>query len=256
MRRWRPLVAELNQTYGLNRSPVPGLVPTVDYSARFAKVVNEGAGTYTFSMFHDDGARVLIDGELVFNAWVDSAGTTEKTFSVQLDGGDHTVVVEYFQAAGGAKLILDYEVVSGCAASGWSATYFAGKELQGAPLAAACVAELNQTYGLNRSPVPGLVPTVDYSARFAKVVNEGAGTYTFSMFHDDGARVLIDGELVFNAWVNYPGRRRRRSVCSWMGAITPSWSSTTRRGWRRLILDYEVIAGCAASEWSATYLRQ
>ncbi|KAA9083798.1 malectin domain-containing carbohydrate-binding protein, partial [Microbacterium radiodurans] len=88
-------------------SPVPG-VPASDYSARFTKTIDEGAGTYTFTFFHDDGVRILIDGESVFSFWGGSDGWTQKTVSVPLAAGPHEVMVEYFQAGGGAKLILDY----------------------------------------------------------------------------------------------------------------------------------------------------
>ncbi|KAA9088938.1 PA14 domain-containing protein, partial [Microbacterium radiodurans] len=179
-------LAELDRTLAGGDSPVPG-VPASDYSARFTKTIDEGAGTYTFTFFHDDGVRILIDGERVFSSWSGSDGWSQKTVSVPLAAGPHEVMVEYFQAGGGAKLILDYEVTPAaeCAASGWSGTYFAGKDLQGEPLATECLAELDRTLAGGDSPVPG-VPASDYSARFTKTIDEGAGTYTFTFFHDDG----------------------------------------------------------------------
>ncbi|WP_354500164.1 malectin domain-containing carbohydrate-binding protein [Mycetocola sp. 2940] len=72
-------------------------------------MLNEGAGTYEFSVFSDDGVRVLVDGVSIIDSWVPQGGTDEHVGSVTLTEGEHVVTVEYFQAYGGAKLVVDYE---------------------------------------------------------------------------------------------------------------------------------------------------
>jgi hypothetical protein len=54
------------------------------------------AGTYTFRINSDDGTKLYIDGELV----VDNDGIhppRDKTGTVELQAGDHELVLEYFQ---------------------------------------------------------------------------------------------------------------------------------------------------------------
>ena len=52
-------------------------------------------------MTGDDGIRVLVDGTQVIDGWFYQPPTTY-TADVPLSGGQHTVVVEYFEHTGGA----------------------------------------------------------------------------------------------------------------------------------------------------------
>lgn len=52
-------------------------------------------------MTGDDGIRVLVDGTEVVNGWFYQAPTTYAA-DVALSGGQHTVIVEYFEHTGGA----------------------------------------------------------------------------------------------------------------------------------------------------------
>jgi mono/diheme cytochrome c family protein len=58
---------------------------------------------YTFTLISDDGSRLLIDGKMV----VDNDGThppMAKKGSIRLSKGVHKVVLDFFQAGGGAEL--------------------------------------------------------------------------------------------------------------------------------------------------------
>ena len=63
---------------------------------------------YQFSTTSDDGSRVFVDGQLVVNAWQDQNLATT-TANKQMTAGDHTVVVEYYENAGGAAMQFDYQ---------------------------------------------------------------------------------------------------------------------------------------------------
>ncbi|MEZ4669841.1 MAG: SH3 domain-containing protein [Anaerolineae bacterium] len=89
-------------------SPSP-LIPTDYFSVRWTSVQTLAAGTYQFTIRADDGVRVFIDGTSYLNAWQPSPGGSS-AFSATLAGGQHTVVVEYFEAAGLAY--LQYEMVN------------------------------------------------------------------------------------------------------------------------------------------------
>ncbi|WP_234998789.1 malectin domain-containing carbohydrate-binding protein [Demequina sp. NBRC 110057] len=111
------------------------------------------------------------------------------------------MVVEYYQAWGKAQLAVDWELVEPetCVASVWSVEYFAGDALEGEPIAAECVAEIDRVVPEGETPVEG-VPEGNYSARFTRTVDADAGEYVFSLVHDDGVRLLVDGEVVFDAY--------------------------------------------------------
>lgn len=66
------------------------------------------AGTYTFYLASDDGSRLFIDNTLVVNH-DGTHGATEKSGSVSLSAGSHSIKVEYFEAGGGQSLLVQME---------------------------------------------------------------------------------------------------------------------------------------------------
>jgi hypothetical protein len=81
-------------------SPDP-TVPPNGFSARWTRTRSYTPGTYRFSVTGDDGIRVLVDGVVVVDGWFYQPPTTYSA-DVPLTEGLHTVVVEYFEWAGGA----------------------------------------------------------------------------------------------------------------------------------------------------------
>ena len=77
--------------------------------ARFAGYVNiPQLGAYRFYTTSDDGSKLWIDGELV----VDNDGLhgmTEQWGVVALEPGLHAIRTDFFEAGGGAGLIVEYE---------------------------------------------------------------------------------------------------------------------------------------------------
>ncbi|WP_159449261.1 PA14 domain-containing protein [Demequina sp. NBRC 110051] len=192
---------EIDRSLAKGQSPIPG-VAAYNYSARFEReLIVDDAGTYVFSLMHDDGARLLVDGEVVFDAFVKSSGDVTKRVAVPLAEGVHTLMVEYFQEYNTAKLVVDWDVLSTgvCSAAEWTGSYFLGAELQGLPIASECLDDLDRSLPAGTSPLAG-VPATYYSARFERELDaELAGTYTFSVLHDDGARLLVDGAVVYES---------------------------------------------------------
>ncbi|MDN3496523.1 malectin domain-containing carbohydrate-binding protein [Planococcus sp. APC 4015] len=190
-------LTELNEEHGSDVSPAAGVSP-VNYSARFVKTIDEGAGNYTFTARADDGVRVLVDGVAVIDRW--SYSTDASVATVSLSSGAHELVVEYYQGWGGAQLSLDYSVsVNTCVASEWSGTFFHNTDLQGAAVATECFDDVDFSHAQSGSPAEG-VRGDNYSARFVKTIDEGAGDYTFTVRADDGVRVFVDGVAVINRW--------------------------------------------------------
>ncbi|GGN75795.1 hypothetical protein GCM10010112_47380 [Actinoplanes lobatus] len=81
-------------------SPDPA-VPADGFSARWTRTATWEAGTYTFTATGDDGIRVRLDGVTVVDGWSDHGPTTFSA-DVGIGAGEHTVVVEYYEAGGGA----------------------------------------------------------------------------------------------------------------------------------------------------------
>lgn len=89
-------------------------IPTENYSVRWTGSVGPlpESGRYHISTKTDDGVRLFIDGQKVIDHW---QGQPSTEFGVDLDlekGSIHTVVMEYFQAGGGADASLKWVLPS------------------------------------------------------------------------------------------------------------------------------------------------
>jgi glucose/arabinose dehydrogenase len=72
-----------------------------DFSARWTRTAEYETGTYRFTATSDDGIRVLFDGVVVIDGWFDHGATTFSV-DVPVSAGQHTIVVEYYEAGGDA----------------------------------------------------------------------------------------------------------------------------------------------------------
>jgi hypothetical protein len=107
----------------------------VDYfSGRWTKIVNFAPGNYEFTIGADDGVRMRVDGNLVYNKWVDKA-YSEETVLVPL-GGSHVIEIEYYERANDARLTMEWSDVPVCANDEpqWFVRYFNGTSLQNSKL--------------------------------------------------------------------------------------------------------------------------
>jgi hypothetical protein len=96
-------VAPLAYDWGTS-SPGPG-VNADNFSVRWRGRFNFAAGTYTFAARADDGVRVFVDGTALIDGWV-LQPPTDYTASRALTAGEHEVVMEYYEATGGAEARL------------------------------------------------------------------------------------------------------------------------------------------------------
>ncbi|MEP7286155.1 MAG: SH3 domain-containing protein [Chloroflexota bacterium] len=95
--------------------PIPGgNFPGTNWSARWYNTINFGGGTYRFRAGADDGIRVAIDNNKVYDAWHDTpAGFAVGTFDLTLGAGNHTIIVDYYQKTGAAGVLFDWTTLSG-----------------------------------------------------------------------------------------------------------------------------------------------
>ena len=92
---------------GLPQPPAPGL-PSENFSVRWSGEVSvDKAGRYELMTNTDDGVRVFLDQKKVIDEWNNHPAKTN-TLKVDLQAGRHPIVVEYFQAGGGAVAQLGF----------------------------------------------------------------------------------------------------------------------------------------------------
>ncbi len=75
--------------------------------ARGTVVIAE-SGTYRLGVLSDDGVRVTLDGEVVFEDWTHHAPRRGEV-ELELSAGEHELLLEYFQIDGATALSLDLE---------------------------------------------------------------------------------------------------------------------------------------------------
>jgi hypothetical protein len=85
-------------------------VPADNFSVRWNGIIGFGnGGTFTFVATTNDGMRVWIDDELVFDKWFDQ-NTTEYRFNKTLSGGLHNVKIEFYAGTGDAVAYFYWQV--------------------------------------------------------------------------------------------------------------------------------------------------
>ena len=90
-----------------------GVGLTEDYAALFSGLFHaHAAGRYQFYLTANDGAALSIDGTLVAETPI-TGTSTAATAEVELEAGDHDLVIEYFQGTGDVGLQLTVGFGSG-----------------------------------------------------------------------------------------------------------------------------------------------
>lgn len=100
----------LNYNWGTG-SPAAG-VPTDNFSARWVGTFGFEGGDYRFNATTDDGIRVYIDGILVLDRWQNGLNNDVNNTFRSLGGGNHQIVVEYYEAHGNAQVRVNWERIS------------------------------------------------------------------------------------------------------------------------------------------------
>jgi subtilisin family serine protease len=78
-----------------------------NFSARWKRTVNLLAGTYRFTVSNiDDGVRLYVRGQRIIDRWFDASGAS--TFDISLPGGDSTIILEYYEGGGSARVNLSW----------------------------------------------------------------------------------------------------------------------------------------------------
>ena len=183
-----------------NTSPSPSM-PIYNFSGHWRGQFNFDAGNYIFHGLADDGVRILVDGQIVIDAWKSQAATAY-TATIPLTAGSHLVEVLYFQAWGGARLAVNWEPVRLCdiPVGQFCAVYYDNRTLTGNPKLMAYEPGINHNWTAS-SPSSNLA-TYNYSGHWQGNFDFAPGTYSFTARADDGVRLWVDGQLLIDGWVS------------------------------------------------------
>ncbi|MCU1391179.1 MAG: autotransporter protein [Ilumatobacteraceae bacterium] len=228
--------AAINFDWG-SGSPAAG-IPVDNFSARWTRTQAFAAGSYIFTMGSDDGSRLYIDGVKVFDQWTDHGYPSPvPTYTTTLTAGNHDIVMEFYERGGGASATLswavDAPVTCPSSPSGWVGQYYNNKTLTGSPVMCRDDASINFNWA-NGSPNSTVMGVDNFSVRWTRTTTFTAGTYTFTLGSDDGARLYIDGTLVLNKWndQSYPSPQ-------------PSVNRTLTAGAHTIVVEYYENSGSA-----------
>ena len=194
---------DFNWGYG---PPAPGL-PSQFYSVGWSGVWSFASGTYRFHAVVDDGVQVFVDGVRVIDAW-NNGSQREVVGDIWLWGGQHTVVVYYYQATGTASIRVWWEQwqpppPTPITFPDWKGEYYANQSLSGDPAFVRNDPTINFNWGTG-GPGGG-VPGENFSVRWSRSVDFAANFYQFNARSDDGIRAWVDGNLIIDQWHDSPG---------------------------------------------------
>ena len=192
-------VDNLSMNWGSD-APDPSL-PADGFSARWTTRTPFAGRRYDFTVSTDGGVRLYVDGQIVIDRWRPEPGLANG--SIDLLPGDHDVVVEYFNASGPAFISAGWKESNEF--PDWRGEYFAATDLTGAPELIRNDPAVNFDWGRS-GPAPNLLAADSFSARWTRSLEFVEGMYRWTVTADDGARLLVDGDVVLDAWQGPTGQ--------------------------------------------------
>lgn len=112
----RPALLETDPTVDFNwgSGGPTGLGATDHFSVRWSGDLQVSTpGTYTFSTVSDEGTRLVVDGTVAIDNWVDQTVTVKSSQPITLTAGLHKIVLEYYDDSGAAEAHLEW-ACTGC----------------------------------------------------------------------------------------------------------------------------------------------
>ena len=184
-------------------APAPG-IGADRFAARWTRTLSLAPGEYEFAATPDDGVRLTVDGVLVIDKWIDEAAT-RYSVRLPLDGGPHTIRMEYYDNGGGATALLTYSQVADLPESpAWTGEYW-NTDATYPPVMPTQPADLTRSdpeldfQWWDGSPAPQIAAD-HFVARWTRTDVLSAGVYRFSGASDDGMRVYLDNVPIVNMW--------------------------------------------------------
>jgi hypothetical protein len=136
---------------------------------------------------------------------------------------------------------------------GWSAEYFANRNLSGAPALTRRDAAINFTWG-SGSPDPSF-PADSFSARWTGSTNFDLGVYRFHVIVDDGARLWVDGNLLIDGWESESTRELTQDLGLTRGEHSLRLEYFENRVTATVRLYWEKLSKPSFPDWKAEFWR-
>ncbi len=233
---------DINYDWG-NGSP-DGSINNDRFSARWNRYLYLEEGRYRFEATSDDGVRVFVDGQRIINGWSDHG---VRTFSgtLNLATGHHLVQVEYYENVGAALVRLGWARESGNGGGGggeptiqnWRGEYFNNPDLNGSPTLVRDDKNVDFNWG-SGSPASG-INADNFSVRWQRSINLGAGNYRFEVTVDDGVRLWVNNHLLIDEWREQAATTYRGDIYLPDGAIPLRVEYLERAGDARIRLNWK-----------------
>ena len=175
-----------------------------NFSVRWTRSIALSSGAYRFTVTADDGVRLLIDGQERLNRWIDQPLTTH-TVDLQLAAGNHRIVLEYYERWGSAAVKLNWQphpCFAAVSADHWRGEYFNNDALAGQPAMVRDDGNGDIFFdwrGQSPESACGVLNN-GFSIRWSRRIPFGSGAYQFEVTASTGARVFVDGKLLFDKW--------------------------------------------------------
>lgn len=175
------------------------------FSARWTRTLSLAPGEYEFTVTADDGVRLFLDGVPVIDKWEDQAPTTYSA-RLPLDGGPHSLVMEYYENGGAAVAKMNYLQVGDLPQpSVYHGEYWNTAEGDSSPVIPTRAPDFERDDPeiafdwASGSPAPAINPDY-FVVRWTRTEVLSAGVYRFSGASDDGIRVFVDNEPIVDMW--------------------------------------------------------
>lgn len=193
-------------------------MPADGFSVVWTRQIDFAPGYYRFNVRSDDGVRVWIDAAIVMDYWRPQDYAWHYLDGTYLDG-IHTIRVEYFEQAGGARIHFWYEPTGttlpvtppsapappSSLPGPWRGEYYNNPDLTGSPILVRSDAAIDFNWSFD-APVPWMNRD-EFAVRWTGTFLFEAGRYRFTTTTDDGVRIYVDDRLVLSSWRPMRGTR-------------------------------------------------
>lgn len=193
--------------------PVPSMAAD-NFSVRWSGTIKStSSSALRFRLTHDDGARLKFNGSTVLDKWNTYATDDTTQISVQ-PNTTYPIEVELRDTGGPAAIRLQWDPFGGtnfttvpagalappaAGATGLTGTYHNGPNYDTA-VGSRVDSQVAFRWGAGASPFPG-VGDDDFSVRWTGGIATGTATAVkFRYVSDDGQRLSLGGNTVFDSW--------------------------------------------------------
>lgn len=219
-------------------------IPKDNFSVRWTRRAAFSEGTWIFNVTVDDGVRIYIDRQLKLEKWLDQRTTL--SFTTALTGGNHDIVIEYFDHWGSASIKVDWRehpCFTGVSPYRWKGEYFTNATLHGSPVMIRDDGEtlLNFVWGTAGPSQECGIPADDFSVRWSRRLLLNDGLYRFSITADDGVRFFVDGRKALDQWRNQQKSTFNVDLSLYAGAHTIVLEYYEHTGEAITAIDWQMI---------------